>query len=79
MNQFQHGNAGSQYSSRETGYVSDGYHDPQIGVALAAIPADMAAAPYVPQPMGNGAVYPSSYTKGDSTYMERSEVETEIF
>jgi len=79
MNQFQHGNAGSQYSSRETGYVSDGYHDPQIGVALAAIPADMAAAPYVPQPMGNGATYPNSYTKGDSTYMERSEVETEIF
>merc|ERR1711981_178651 len=30
INQYQHGTAGSQYSSRETGYVSDGCHEPTI-------------------------------------------------
>ena len=54
------------------------YHQSnQPGVGLAAIPVDQIIAPYVAQPMGNGVG--SSYTKGDSTYMERSEVETEIF
>ena len=89
INQHQRGTAGSQYSSRETGYVSDGGNPDQPisvqnypqgyqpGIALAAIPVDQVIAPFVPQPMGNGLG--SSYTKGDSTYMERSEVETEIF
>jgi hypothetical protein len=89
INQHQRGTAGSQYSSRETGYVSDGGNPDQPisvqnypqgyqpGIALAAIPVDQVIAPFVPQPMGNGIG--SSYIKGDSTYMERSEVETEIF
>jgi len=86
INQYQHGNAGSQYSSRDAGYVSDGNHElhptaqyyPQgYQPGVAANSGVQNAAPYVPQPMGNGM--PSSYTKGDSTYMERSEVETEIF
>ena len=37
-------------------------------------------APFVPQPMGGSNVgVSSSYVKGDSTYLERSEMETEIF
>ena len=55
-------------------YYPQGY---QPGVALAPISGQQNVAPYVPQPMGNGM--PATYTKGDSTYMERSEVETEIF
>ena len=56
------------------------YHpsDPP-GVSLAVIPGEQILAPYVPQPMGNSVGIPSTYIKGDSTYMERSEVETEIF
>jgi len=68
--------------------VSDGNHEQQLpaqyypqgyqpGVALAPISGQQNVAPYVPQPMGNSN--PATYTKGDSTYMERSEVETEIF
>lgn len=91
INQYQHGTAGSQYSSRETGYVSDGnpelpisaqfyYPSDPPAVSLGVIPGEQFVAPYVPQPMGNNVGVPATYRiKGDSTYMERSEVETEIF
>ena len=92
INQYQQGAAGSQYSSRETGYVSDGAHEPTISAQFYH-PSNYPGAqqsyypdvqqpvtlPYVPQPTGSNGGPQSAYTKGDSTYMERSEVETEIF
>ena len=72
--------------------MSDGAHEPTISAQFYH-PSNYPGAqqnyypdvqqpvtlPYVPQPTGSTGGPQSAYTKGDSTYMERSEVETEIF